>query len=146
VIPKGFSQSSQNESFSESLIVPSFADMLNGQKFCCCICFDLKWFEKIGFACAQFRFRRGDLSSFTCQRGKGSARTVTVQFPSSVGSQNSERQAFFCLSMLGSFLNINLRSVMDYTKLVDSVRYDCSVGFIRRTLSFLDPHEFIVPS
>jgi hypothetical protein len=146
VIPKGFSQSSQNESFSESLIVPSFADMLNVQKFCCCICFDLKWFEKIGFACAQFRFRRGDLTSFTCQRGKGSARTVTVQFPSSVGSQNIERQAFFCLSMLGSFLNINLRRVMDYTKLVDSVRYDCSVGFIRRTLSFLDAHEFIVPS
>jgi hypothetical protein len=136
VLPKGFKKTSWAESASSN-IVDVFLDMLNSQKFCCRICFNLKWFHKIDFVCPQFRIRPGDLSQFSFQRGKAPPITTRVTIPvRSSESTNDEREAFFCLSMLGVFLKIDLRSPIDYACLVDSVRSDCRHGFICSSLSF----------
>ena len=134
VLPQGFKKTSWAESASSN-IVDVFLDMLNSQKFCCRICFNLKWFHKIDFVCPQFRIIPGDLSQFSFQRGKAQPTTTHVSVPSSE-STNDEREAFFCLSMLGVFLKLHLRSTIEYACLVDSVRSDCRHGFICSSLSF----------
>ena len=136
VLPQGFKKTSWAESASSN-IVDVFLDMLNSQKFCCRICFNLKWFHKIDFVCPQFRIRPGDLSQFSFQRGKTHPITTRVTIPvRSSESTNDEREAFFCLSMLGVFLKLDLRSTIEYACLVDSVRSDCRHGFICSSLSF----------
>ena len=135
MLPQGFKKTSWAESGCSN-IVDVFLDMLNSQKFCCRICFNLKWFQKINFVCPQFMIVPGDLSQFSFQRGRP-IHTVRVTTP--VPSSEStivELEAFFCLSMLGVFLKIQLRSPIDYACLVDSVRSDCRHGFICSTLSF----------
>ena len=132
--PLGFKKTLWREEFSSN-IVSEFVALLNSQKLCCRICFDSKWFQKIGIECPQFRANSCDLSKFTCKRGRG-IHTVTVQCPT-----NMNPEAFFCLSMLGTFLKMKVINGMDYTNLVDSVCSDCRHGFISSTLNYFQVEE-----
>ena len=136
VTPRGFKSTDWSENSDIHDPVSKFVTMLNSKKFCCTTCSDLEWFKAIDFSYQEFRVARGDLSRFSFSRGR-SFYDVQVQVPSNMGSRNLMPQAYFCLSMLGSFLNKKL-GANDCVRLVDSVLCDCRYGFICSTLSYFE--------
>jgi hypothetical protein len=134
VIPQGFQPIGWHED-DISHIVPRFVDMLNVKKFCCSTCSGLNWFQTIDFSSPHFKVVPNDLSIFSYSRSKV-CHDVEVQVPSGIGSHHLIPEAYFCLSMLSSFLSIKLGAI-DGDRLVKSVICDCRHGFIRNTLFFL---------
>jgi hypothetical protein len=133
VTPKGFKATSWIEAESDSCMVSQFVHMLNSKKFCCLCCSDSNWFGAIEFSCPSFKIVGSDLSNFSYTRGFGSFPiNIRVSFPANC-LKSCDRQAFFCLSMLGIFLKCKFK--FD-TYVVDSVLCDCRCGFISSTLSY----------
>jgi ubiquitin C-terminal hydrolase len=133
VTPKRFKVSCQTEK-SVPDIVPRFVAMLNSQKFCCRSCSDLMWFQEIGFSCPDFKVIGDDCSAFSSLRKNGLPQRVAVEFPHQF-SVGLNRQAYFCLSILGVFLKRKLGAI-HATHLVNSVLFDCRYGFICSSLSY----------
>jgi hypothetical protein len=136
VSPKGFRKVSWTEPRHDvTNVITQFASMLNSQRFCCHVCFELKWFQKIRYACTEFKPITGQRLQFAYIRGKKPC-TVYVQLPSTIlESDGPSCDAFVCLSMLSLFLNLPFE-VDD--KVVDSVLCDCRYHFISSSLAYFE--------
>ena len=135
VTPKGFKACSWSEASNWSM-VSRFVEMLNSKKFCCRYCSDLNWFEAIKFPCTTFNVTSSDHSRFSFRRAAHSIPTqYLVPFPVQC-SEPVNRDAFLCLSMLGTFLKCKLGAINVDINVVNSVLADCRYGFISCTLSY----------
>ena len=113
-----------------------FVELLNSKKFCCRYCSDLNWFEAIKFPCTTFNVTSSDHSRFSFRRAAHSIPTqYLVPFPVQC-SEPVNRDAFLCLSMLGTFLKCKLGAINVDINVVNSVLADCRYGFISCTLSY----------
>jgi hypothetical protein len=133
--PKGFKACSWSEASNRSM-VSLFVEMLNSKKFCCRYCSDLNWFEAIKFPCTTFNVTSSDHSRFSFRRA---ARSIPNQYLVPFPVQCSEpvnRDAYLCLSMLGTFLKCKLGAINVDINVVNSVLADCRFGFISCTLSY----------
>ena len=143
VTPKGFKAYPWNVTRDWSMVY-RFVEMLNLKKFCCRCCSDLNWFEAIKFSCPTFNVTRsalGDHSVFSFRRGATSIATqYTVRYPEQC-SERVNRDAYFCLSMLGTFLKCKLGAINVDNDVVNSVLSDCSFGFISSTLYYFQQYK-----
>ena len=132
VIPQGF----QNIQWSEdhhSNLISEFHSLLQSQLFCCRVCSDFKWFKSIDFVFPNLLIVTGERWTIGFQRGK-SYFSTEVKFPSTIGNEANCREAFFCLSMLGICLNLELGDIDQH--MVNSVVCDCRYKFISCSLYY----------
>jgi len=119
----------------------SFCQMLNAKLFCCELCSSVKWFDSIGYACPSIVSSKQSLNSRSFVVQTSTARFIkSVHFQESEKSDTVYNDAYYCLSILGTFFDLPV-DAWSRDELIESVQLDCRLGRISNTLAFLKAPE-----